>query len=142
MPKLYLWQNKNSDSNNEVTLKLVVRIGSLQETDSQLGYAHFVEHMAFNGSAKFPDGALQTRLKELGLSIGAHSNAFTTFDRTVYTLYLKSADKEWGPLLVPSLAVDVRTQVICLSGNVGILSGTEIVSHSGRGIRSVTADVE
>jgi zinc protease len=94
VPKLYLWQNKNSDSNNEVTLKLVVRIGSLQETDSQLGYAHFVEHMAFNGSAKFPDGALQARLKELGLSIGAHSNAVTTFDRTVYTLQLKSADTD------------------------------------------------
>ena len=94
VPKLYLWQNKNSDSNNEVTLKLVVRIGSLQETDSQLGYAHFVEHMAFNGSAKFPDGALQARLKELGLSIGAHSNAVTTFDRTVYTLNLKSADTD------------------------------------------------
>jgi predicted Zn-dependent peptidase len=43
---LYLWQNKNSYSNNEVTLKPVVKIGSLQETDSQLGYANFIEHFS------------------------------------------------------------------------------------------------
>ena len=94
VPMLYLWQNKNSHSNNEVTLKLVVKFGSLQEMDSQLGYAHFVEHMAFNGSARFPDSAFQARLKELDLSIGDHSNAVTTFDRSVYTFYLKSAEKD------------------------------------------------
>ena len=93
-PALYVWPNRNSHSNNEATLHLAVRVGSLQERDDERGFAHFVEHMAFNGTDEFPRGSLQQRLKDLGLEIGAHSNAYTTFDHTLYTLNLDSVDPE------------------------------------------------
>ena len=93
-PTLYVWPNKNGHSNNEATLSLVVKTGSLQEADDQLGLAHFVEHMAFNGTASFLKSNMQNRLNELGLMIGSHSNAFTTFDRTIYTIHLNDVTEE------------------------------------------------
>lgn len=85
-PTLYIWENENSHSNNEVVLQLVVKAGSLQEQDNELGYAHIVEHMAFNGTERFPKNALQAELTALGLDIGQHSNAYTTFDHTAYQI--------------------------------------------------------
>ncbi|WLD58474.1 insulinase family protein [Salinispirillum sp. LH 10-3-1] len=90
-PNLIIWPNSNSHSNNEVVIKLVVRAGSLQETDNQLGYAHLLEHMLFRGTERFPGDQLQTRLRELGLVMGTHSNAYTSFDETTYWFYLNTA---------------------------------------------------
>lgn len=93
-PSLYVWPNRNSHSNNEATIALVVKAGSLQEEESERGYAHFVEHMAFNGTESFPGALLQQRLNSLGFDIGRHSNAYTSFDRTVYTLQLNAVSPE------------------------------------------------
>lgn len=93
-PLLYLWPNRNSHSNDEATLYLVVRAGSLQEEDYEQGYAHFVEHMAFNGTEAFPGGTLQSRLNELGFEIGAHSNAYTSFNHTLYKVNLNTVSQE------------------------------------------------
>ena len=73
---------------NRASLRLVVGAGSLHETDDQRGLAHFLEHLAFNGSAHYPPGTLVEYLQRLGMSFGADTNAYTTFDATVYLLEL------------------------------------------------------
>lgn len=73
---------------------LHVSTGSLNETDSQRGIAHFLEHMAFNGSRNFPPGTVIDFFQSLGLTFGVHQNAFTSFDQTVYLLALPDARPE------------------------------------------------
>lgn len=67
---------------------LHVATGSLNETDDTRGLAHYLEHMAFNGSASFPPGTLVPFFQSLGLSFGRDQNAFTGLEQTVYTLAL------------------------------------------------------
>jgi len=69
-------------------MRLLVLAGSFEETDSQRGLAHFIEHMAFNGSTHYAPGILAERLKGLGMGTGADTNASTSFDRTLYQLEL------------------------------------------------------
>ncbi|MBY0308065.1 MAG: insulinase family protein, partial [Phycisphaerales bacterium] len=65
-----------------------VGTGSLNETDRQRGIAHYLEHMAFNGSANFPPGSVVKFFEDLGLTFGRHQNAFTSFDQTSFQLFL------------------------------------------------------
>ncbi len=65
---------------------LHVSSGSLNETDKQRGIAHYLEHMAFNGSQNFPPGSVVPFFQSMGLSFGRHQNAFTSFDQTAYQL--------------------------------------------------------
>jgi zinc protease len=65
---------------------LAVNAGSVLEDDDQRGLAHFVEHMGFNGTKRFPKQALVDVLERSGVAFGADLNAYTTFDETVYTL--------------------------------------------------------
>ena len=67
-------------------LRLAVNAGSVLEDDDQRGLAHFVEHMAFNGTKNFPANAVPTFMQSLGVRFGAHVNAHTGFDETVYEL--------------------------------------------------------
>ncbi|WP_165044487.1 pitrilysin family protein [Dysgonomonas sp. ZJ709] len=63
------------------------KVGSMQEEDSQMGLAHFLEHMAFNGSKNFPGRkAMLDYLEKNGAKFGANVNAYTSFDETVYNL--------------------------------------------------------
>ena len=77
---------RNSQPKDKVTLRLQVQNGSLEENDDQRGLAHYLEHMAFDGTAHFPPGKLVELLQSLGLAFGAHTNAHTSFDETVYKL--------------------------------------------------------
>lgn len=81
----------NHQPKDKVTIRLQVQCGSLQESDPQRGLAHFLEHMAFNGTTNYPPGTLVERLQHLGLAFGAHTNAHTSFDETVYKLDLPDA---------------------------------------------------
>ena len=65
---------------------IVHNVGSLQENDSQRGLAHFLEHMAFNGTKNFPDKTILNSLAKLGVKFGANINAYTSMDRTVYNI--------------------------------------------------------
>ena len=67
-------------------LRLVVRAGSVDEADDQRGLAHVLEHMAFNGSARFKPGELIAYFESTGTRFGAHVNAQTGFDETIYML--------------------------------------------------------
>ena len=67
-------------------LRLVVNAGSILEKDDQVGLAHFVEHMAFNGTKHFPKNEIPAFLESLGMRFGPSVNAYTSFDETVYML--------------------------------------------------------
>ena len=75
-------------------VRMQVETGSLDETDAERGYAHYVEHMAFNGSTGVPEGEMVKLLEREGLAFGADTNAFTSFDRTQYKLDLPRADAD------------------------------------------------
>ncbi|MEQ1753027.1 MAG: insulinase family protein [Micropepsaceae bacterium] len=79
---------RNVQPAGAVSLKLRIASGSFQETDQQRGMAHFLEHMAFNGSKNVPEGEFVKLLQRKGLAFGAHTNAYTSTDETVYMLEL------------------------------------------------------
>ena len=76
--------NKRPEQRAE--LRLVVDVGSIVEDDDQLGLAHFVEHMAFNGTRNFPKQEIVAFMESIGMRFGPSVNAFTSFDETVYML--------------------------------------------------------
>ena len=77
---------QNGRPANRVSLRLAVDAGSVQEADDQRGLAHFLEHMAFNGSTHFKPGELVAFLESIGARFGPHVNASTSFDETIYML--------------------------------------------------------
>jgi zinc protease len=83
---------KNGSPANTGLVRLYVGAGSLSESDDERGFAHFVEHMAFNGSAKVPEGEMVRLLEREGLAFGADTNASTSFEFTLYKLDLPRAD--------------------------------------------------
>ncbi len=84
----------NGKPENKVELRLVVNAGSILEDDDQLGLAHFMEHMNFNGTKNFQKNELVDYLQSIGVKFGAHLNAYTSFDETVYILPIPSDDPE------------------------------------------------
>ena len=80
----------NQRPENRADLRLVVNAGSVLEDDGQEGLAHLLEHMAFNGTERFPRQELVDYLEGIGMRFGPDINAYTTFDETVYTLTVPS----------------------------------------------------
>ena len=78
----------NERPEDRVLLRLAVKAGSVDEEDDQLGLAHFLEHMAFNGSEHYDPGALMATFESAGARLGPHVNAYTSFVETVYMLQL------------------------------------------------------
>ncbi|MEO1045219.1 MAG: insulinase family protein [Pseudomonadota bacterium] len=85
---------QNDKPEETAVLELVFDIGSLNEMDDERGIAHFVEHMAFNGTTNVPEGEMVKILERFGLAFGADTNAYTSFDRTGYTLGLPNVSEE------------------------------------------------
>lgn len=83
----------NSKPENKVELRLVINAGSVLEDDKQRGFAHFTEHMLFNGTKNYPKNELVKYLQSLGIKFGADLNAYTAFDETVYILPVPTTDK-------------------------------------------------
>ena len=90
--KYYIRQNSRPE--NRVELRLVVNAGSVLEDDTQLGLAHLVEHMAFNGTEHFEKQELIDYLELIGMEFGPSINAYTSFDETVYMLQVPMEDPE------------------------------------------------
>ena len=82
----------NATPKGQALVRMVVNTGSLDEADDERGFAHFVEHMAFNGSTNVPEGEMVKLLERLGLAFGADTNATTGFERTTYMLDLPRND--------------------------------------------------
>ena len=77
---------ENGRPENRAELRLAVNAGSVLEDGDQLGLAHFVEHMAFNGTAAYEKQEIVSYLESIGMRFGADLNAYTSFDETVYML--------------------------------------------------------
>jgi zinc protease len=75
---------ENARPENRAFLTLAVNAGSVLENENERGLAHFVEHMAFNGTERFPEAELLEYLRSTGMRFGADANAYTSFDETVY----------------------------------------------------------
>lgn len=69
---------------NVVNFYIAQKVGSIQEDEEQRGLAHFLEHMAFNGSEHFPDSTLLEYTRSIGVEFGSDLNAYTSIDQTVY----------------------------------------------------------
>lgn len=91
---LTYWIREHATPPGKVGLWLHVASGSVNEEDPQQGLAHFLEHMAFNGSANFAPGTLVKFFEKLGMRFGADQNAFTSFDQTTYILTLPDTKPE------------------------------------------------
>lgn len=83
---LRYYVRRNIRPANRAELRLAVNAGSILEDEDQLGLAHFAEHMAFNGTRNFAKQALVDFIEGIGMRFGAHLNAGTSFDETVYQL--------------------------------------------------------
>ena len=79
---------RNTRPEKRVALRLAVKAGSVDEENDQQGLAHFLEHMAFNGTRRFKPGELIAALESTGARLGPHVNAYTSFDETVYMFEL------------------------------------------------------
>ena len=86
----YIYPNDNPKG--EAVYRLFIKAGSVYETERQKGLAHFLEHMAFNGSKNFPADGMVRFLESKGAKFGADLNAHTSFNETVYKLQLPSSN--------------------------------------------------
>ncbi|WP_298554926.1 insulinase family protein [uncultured Algibacter sp.] len=83
---------ENNRPKDVVNIRLAVKVGHLQEDDSQQGLAHLLEHMGFNGTKNFKKDKLVKYLESIGMTFGADLNAHTSFEETVYKLTIPSKD--------------------------------------------------
>ena len=90
--KYFIIQNKKPEK--KIELRMVTNAGSIQEDDDQLGLAHLMEHMNFNGLKNFPKNEVVHYLQSIGVDFGADLNAYTSFDETVYILPIPADDKD------------------------------------------------
>jgi zinc protease len=113
---------RNAKPEQRAELRLVVNAGSILEDDDQRGLAHFVEHMAFNGTKNFAKNDIVKYLEGIGVRFGADLNAYTSFDETVYILP------------VPTDSAGILEKSFRFLGDVanGILfDSTEVVAERG-----------
>ncbi|MDR0785705.1 MAG: insulinase family protein [Treponema sp.] len=97
----------NNTPENRAYLTLAVNAGSVLETEDERGLAHFVEHMAFNGTERFKENELDAYIQSLGMRVGADSNAYTSFDETVYGITVPTEVNAEGVKVIPEKALNV-----------------------------------
>jgi zinc protease len=89
---LTYYLRSNGEPRNRIELRLAVNVGSVLEEEDQQGLAHFLEHMAFNGTNNFARQELVEYLESIGMRFGADVNAYTSFDETVFFLQVPADD--------------------------------------------------
>jgi zinc protease len=97
---------ENSLPENMAQLALVVNAGSVLEREDQRGLAHFVEHLCFNGTKRFPSNSIIEYFRSLGMRFGGDSNAYTSYDETVYHFDIP-VEKTDGVKRIPDKALAV-----------------------------------
>jgi zinc protease len=132
---------RNATPPHQAALRLRIDAGSLSERDDQQGLAHFLEHMAFNGSTHIAEGDMTKNLERLGMSFGGDTNAQTSFDQTTYMLNLPNTSDEVVDASLFSLR-EVASELLFDSAAVdrerGVIEGEERTSDSP-GLRSLKA---
>ncbi|MXW93980.1 MAG: hypothetical protein F4110_04270 [Acidimicrobiaceae bacterium] len=94
----------NDDPGRNLAVRLLVNVGSVDETDDQAGIAHFVEHMLFNGTADFPGNSLGEALREIGVELGPDVNAGVGHDLTLYRIEVRLDADHKAPLVFRALS--------------------------------------
>lgn len=112
----------NQTPKGEAVYRLFIKSGSVFETESQKGLAHFLEHMAFNGSENFPGESLIGFLESKGAKFGADLNAHTSYNETVYKLQLPSHSQSM---------VDSTLMILSDWGGRLLLDGAKIEKERG-----------
>ena len=107
-----------------VEMQLALQVGALQETEAQLGLAHFLEHMMFNGTERFPANELVDFFELNGMEFGPDLNAFTSHEATVYQLSIDTTNPElydtaWDVLL--DWAVNATLDPVEVEKEVGVI---------------------
>jgi zinc protease len=118
---------------NETSIRLRIGSGSLEERDDQQGLAHFLEHMAFKGSAHVPEGEMVKLLQRHGLAFGADTNASTGFTQTVYQLDLPQSDDDsldLGLMLMRETASELNLDAKAMEPERGVVLSEERVRSS------------
>ena len=120
--RYYIRENRQPQGRAE--LRLAVNVGSVLEDDDQLGLAHFVEHMSFNGTRHFPKQDIGTFTQSLGMRFGAHVNAHTSFDETVYELQIPTGNTsvvDRSLLILEDFARDVSFDPVEIDKERGVV---------------------
>lgn len=132
----------NDRPQNEILLRMSIDFGSAAEADDEQGLAHFIEHMAFNGSTNVPEGEMVKILERLGLSFGADTNASTGYTQTQYMLNipnLKSETLDQALFLMRETASEISFNPDAVDRERGIIieekrSRENFSAQSGRAI--------
>lgn len=134
---------RNATPPGQASFRLRIDAGSLMENEDQLGLAHFMEHMAFNGTTNIPENELLRILERHGLAFGADTNASTGLDATTYMLELPRAD----PQIVDDSLRIMREQVSealmaadAVDAERGVIEG-EQRTRDTPGLRSIKAQL-
>lgn len=133
----------NETPKDGVAMRMRIAAGSLQERDDEQGLAHFLEHMAFRGSQRVPDGEVVHMLQRQGLNFGADTNAFTAQDQTVYFFNFPKADAsalDTGLLLLREIGQHLTLDAKLIEQEKGVLLSEERVRDVPP-LRSLMADL-
>ena len=77
---------RHNDQQDRADFYIAQNVGSILEEENQRGLAHFLEHMAFDGSRNFPNNGMDEYIESVGMRSGENFNAYTSFDETVYMI--------------------------------------------------------
>ena len=134
---------KNATPPGQASFRLRIDAGSLMENENQLGLAHFMEHMAFNGTTNVPENDLLRILERLGLAFGADTNAYTGFDETVYMLELPRTNDETVDTAMRIMHEQVAEALMAadaVDAERGVIAGEERLRNTP-GLRSIKAQL-
>lgn len=124
---------ENDTPSGTAAMRLRINAGSLNERDDQAGISHFLEHMAFNGSANVPEGEMVKILERFGLAFGPDTNAFTSFDQIQYQLDLPSVEDELletGFFLMRETASNLTLAAEAIDKERGVIAAEERLRNS------------
>lgn len=117
---------RNALPKGSAALRLRFEFGSIAEAENERGLAHFIEHMAFNGSTKVPEGEMIKILERQGLKFGPDTNAATGFDTTTYMLDLPRTDPaqlNTAMMLMREVASEVKFDPQAVDRERGVILG-------------------
>ena len=135
---------RNETPKRSASIRMRFDIGSTAEADDQRGLAHFLEHLAFNGSKNVPEGEMVKLLERNGLSFGADTNASTSFTETVYKLDLPAANDglvDTAMMLMRETASELTLDPGAMDRERGIIMG-EMRARDSFGLRRLKNLIE
>jgi len=134
----------NASPRGTALVWMQIDAGSLDESDAERGFAHYVEHMAFNGSTNVPEGEMIKLLERHGLAFGADTNASTGYEATTYKLDLPKSDPELldiALMLMRETVSELRFEPAAVERERGVVLA-EMRDRDGFQIRNYQSQVE